>query len=135
MSAALLAAAVKADGKLVTVMAIPAGAGDVSSEVLYTSRTLELPPSQGDSQPTAVAPSPTEALAAPTRTEAVVAVVSTATPAATAAGALVPSPEAPGGTSTNGEFSPFLLALLPVGLLLLAVVGVASLRIIRSRPR
>ena len=43
----LLAAAVNKQGKMVVVLAVPTGAGDVAERtLLYSSRTLELPPKQ-----------------------------------------------------------------------------------------
>jgi hypothetical protein len=134
-AAALLAAAIKLDGSLVAVMAIPAGADDVAGQVLYTTRTLELPPGQTDGQPTAAASPPTEAPAAPTPTQAMPTVQVSATPAATVVARLVLTPAATDETSANSALTPFVMAVLPAGLLLLAVLGVAALRMVRTRAR
>jgi hypothetical protein len=134
-AAALLAAAIKMDGKMVAIMAIPASPGDGAGQVLYTARTLELPPSQVDSQATAVVPPATQSPGAPTQTQAVPPAEISPTPAATAVSRLTPAQVATDEASANNELTPFLLALLPVGLLLVVVLSLAALRTLRARPR
>jgi hypothetical protein len=57
------------------------------------------------------------------------------TPAATAVSRLTPAQVATNEASASNELTPFLLALLPVGLLLVVVLSLAALRTIRARPR
>jgi hypothetical protein len=126
----LLAAAVNGQEKMIVVLAQVTGAGNVAERtLLYSTRTLELP-----SKETAIQESPTETLSSPTVT------------AVTSTPELLLSPTTPGENQstnqgqmdrveTNDRTSPFIMALLPVALLLLAVLGMVIRRAAQAKDR
>jgi hypothetical protein len=120
-SVELLAAAVNKQGKLVVVLAAPTGPGNEAARaLLYSTRTLELPPRQ-----TAIPVVPTQTLLRSTLAP------STPTPevSSTPASAVETEPANPqtetDRNESNGPISPLAMAILPVALLLLSVLGIA----------
>lgn len=129
----LVAAAVNMDGKMMVVLGEPTGAGDVAETLLlFAIRTLELPPRQ-----TAIQETPTPSPPSPTRE---------ATPT-TPPPKRSPTPSATGDSGSARLQSPtdriiasdpmiqFAMALLPVALLLLTVLGLVALRAVRVKSR
>lgn len=126
-----LAGAVNQQGQLVAVLAISAVGGDATeSALLYSTRMLELPPTQASNQevPTQTLSSPTPVSATPTSEDLLVA-TSTLSPESTIAQSPTNRQE------TNGAFSPLMMALLPVALLLLIVLGSVIRRIAQMQDR
>ena len=126
----LLTAAVNKQGKLMIVLAEPAGDGDIPERTLrYSIRTLGLPQNQTTTQDV-----PTEVLSSPT------------IPAPTATPEPLLSPTAlvddqsvnqdqTDGAETNDPISPFAIALLPVAILLFSVLGIVIRQIARGKAR
>jgi hypothetical protein len=120
----LLAAAVNKQGKMVIVLAVPTGASDAAeSLLLYSTRTLELPPKQTTTQQ-----APTQTLLPPTLTPATPTLELSSTPASAVDTEPVSSPGQTDSNETNDRMSPFTIALLPVALLLLIVLGIVIRR-------
>jgi hypothetical protein len=125
----LLAAAVNKQGKMIVVLAEPTGEGSVGERtLLYSTRTLELP------DQTTIQEAPTETLSSPAITAA------TSTPE----GLLIPTAaiddlsDNQGQTDrveNNNPVSPFIMALLPVALLLLGVLGMVIRQANRVKDR
>ena len=117
----LLAAAVNMDGKMVVVLAVPTGAGDVTERLLlYVTRTLDLPPRQTAIQETPT-PSPS-----PTYTPTTPPAKRSPTPTAT-----VDS----GSARPSDPMTQYAMGLLPAALLLLTVLGIVALRAVRVKAR
>jgi hypothetical protein len=122
----LLAAAINKQGKMMVVLAQRTGDAELAQVALhYSSSELELPSVQ-----TTVQKTPTKAAATPTRTPA------TSTPAPM----LTPTTtdDNPAATQTgqnSGSISPLTMALFPVGLLLLSVLGIVIWRVARAKDR
>jgi hypothetical protein len=126
----LLAAAVNKQGKMMVVWAEQTGQGDIAERtLLYSTRTLELPPRQ-----TAIKEVPTETLSSPTVTAATSTPERLLTPTASD-----DSRSANQGqmdrVETNDPMSPFTMALLPVALLLLVVLGIVIRRAAQVKDR
>jgi len=116
----LLTAAVNKQGKMMVVFADKAGEGSLAeSTLLYSTGTLKLPQLQA-----AIQEVPTQTLLAPTPAPA----TSTPDGSSTPAGTVDNKP-------ANSRISPFTIALLPVSLLLLAVLGIVIWRVGRPRDR
>ena len=125
----LLAAAVNKQGKMIVVLAEPTGAGDAAERtLLYSSRTLELPPKQ-----TAIQEVPTQTLLPPTLTPATPTPERLLTPASTVDSEPANSQGQTDRNETNDPISPFTMALLPVALLLLSVLGIVVRRAARAK--
>ena len=130
-SVALLAAAVNEQGKMIVVLAESTGEGDLAElNLLYSTRTLELPSSQTTTQDV-----PTQTTLPATLTPA------TSTPNASSTPATVVETEPTNAQSqatrnqTNDRVSPFTMALIPVALLLLGVLGIVIRRVLRAKDR
>lgn len=124
-----LAAAVNQAGELVVVLAMPAGAGGGAAELSFTHRTLDLPtpltPAVGAVAPPA---SPTELPATPSPEPSV-------TPTAVESGVDNSPAAVEGPTSRLAAEAQYIVAFLPVTLLLLVVLGRVILRAVRVRAR
>jgi hypothetical protein len=126
----LLAAAVNKQGKMMVVLAEETGGADVAQKtLLYSIRTLELPPTL-----IAIQKAPSQTLLPPTLT------LATPTPEQL----LTPSPSVDNWTATpdqtdrnatNNRTSPFLMALLPVALLLVIILGIVIRRAAQAKDR
>jgi len=115
----LLGAAVNMDGKMVVVLGVPTGAGDVTERLLlYAIRTLNLPPRQ-----TAIQATPTPS---PTYTPTTPPPKRSPTPTAT-----VDS----GSARPSDPMTQYAMGLLPAALLLLTVLGIVALRAVRVKAR
>ena len=127
----LLAAAVNKQGKMVVVLAVPTGAGDAAERILlYSTRTLELPPRQ-----TAIKEVPTQTLLSPTLTPVTPTPERSSTPASTVDSEPANSQGQTDRNETNDRISPVIMALLPVALLLLAILGIVIRRAARANDR
>jgi hypothetical protein len=127
----LLAAAVNKQGKMMVVLAVPTGTGDAAERtLLYSTRTLELPPKQ-----TAIQDVPTQTLLPPTLTPATPAPERSSTPASTVDSEPADSQGQTDRNETNDRISPFTMALLPVALLLLIVLGIVIRRAAQAKDR
>ena len=119
----LLAASVNKQGKMMVIMAKPTGEGDVAEmSLLYSTRTLELHLNQA---PTEVAL--TETLVTPT----IAITTSTPKPLLTPTATLdnqSANQSQVDRVETSDSVSPYIMALLPVALLLLVVVGIVIRR-------
>jgi hypothetical protein len=124
----LLAAAANKQGKMVVVLAAPTGAGDAAERTLfYATRTLELPRKQVTIQKV-----PTQTLLPPTLTPATPTAEHLPTPASTVASEPTNSQ---GQNEANNGISPFMMALLPVALLLLIVLGIVIRQATQAKDR
>ncbi len=127
----LLAAAVNKQGKMMVVLAEPAGGGDVAQRtLLYSTRTLELPPKQ-----TAIQEIPTQPLLRPTLAPATPTPERSSTPASTVDSEPANSQGQTDRNETNDPISPFIIAILPVALLLLGVLGFVIRRAAQVKDR
>jgi hypothetical protein len=127
----LLAATVNDQGKMMVVLAKPTGEGDVTERsLLYSTRTLELPGKQ-----TVIEEVPTQALLPSTLTSETPAPERSLTPA----GTVDSEPTNPAGQTdlnqTKGSTSPLTVALIPVALLLLTVLGFMIRQATRGKDR
>jgi hypothetical protein len=127
----MLAATINKQGKLVVVLRKPIGEA-VAGEwaLLYTTRALELSTKQSTTQA-----SPTQTLLPPTLTPATATDEPTSTPASTIGSELSTSQDSMDSSETNNRFSPFTIALLPVALLLLSILGIALRQAARAKDR
>ena len=124
----MLAAAVNKHGKMVVVLAIPTGEGETGEmNLLYSTRTLKMPTSQ-----TATKQVPTQTLLAPTLTPITPTPQPVLTPTATADNQSVNQGPLDRVETTN-SISPLAIALLPVALLLLGVLGIVIRRITQEK--
>jgi hypothetical protein len=129
--AELLAAAVNKQGKMVVVLAVPTGEGnEAETKLLYSSRTLKLPPEQA-----AIQEGPTPTLLPPTLTPATPTPEGSSTPASTVDSEPTNSQAQTDLNETNDRTSPFTMALLPVALLLLVVLGIMIRRVAQLKDR
>jgi hypothetical protein len=117
----LLAAAVNKQGKMMVVLAEPTGEGNLAVRtLLYSTRTLKLAPKQ-----TAIQEVPTQTTLAPTFTPVVTPTPErSSTPASTVESEPANSQGQTDSNETNNRISPITMALLPVALLLLSVLGI-----------
>jgi hypothetical protein len=128
-----VAAAVSQEGDLVVVWAAPTGEDNsTESQLLFAARTLALPSGQ-----TALAATPTQPALSPTQPAAAVAVEPTLTPAALAnsqpTAALGSRTPEPGNASSS--ITKYAVALVPVGLVMLVVLGIVAVRVSRNVVR
>ena len=123
-----LAVAVNKQGKMVVAFAIPTTAGNAAEmNLLYSSRSLKLPPRQ-----TATEAVPTQTLLSPTLTPSTPSPEPLMTPTATVDNQAVDQGEIDRVETTN-SLSPLTMALLPVALLLLGVLGFVIRRVTREK--
>ncbi len=126
-----LEAAVNKQGKMMVILAEPAGEGNAAERtLLYSTRTLELPRNESPSQG-----APTQTLLPPTLTPA----TSSPEPSPTPASAVTSGPTNSQGQAyrneTNNPISPLTMALVPVALLLLSVLGIVIRRANQGEDR
>jgi hypothetical protein len=127
----LLAAAVNKQGKMVVVLAVPAGDGDsVEKNVLYSTRSVELPPKQ-----TSIKNVLTQTLMTPTSIPVTPTPVRSPTPVSTVDSEQTNSQVQIDPSETNSRISPFTMAILPVALLLLSVLGFVIRQAVRAKDR
>jgi hypothetical protein len=130
-SVELLAAAVNKQGKMVALLVVPTGEGDVAeNNLLFSTRTLDLHPRQ-----TEIKEIPTQTLLSPTVIPATPTPEPSSTPASTFDNGQANSQGQTDRNETNDRISPFTLALLPVALLLLIVLGIVIRRDNRVEDR
>ncbi len=127
----LLAAAINKQGNVVVVLSVPAGANNAGqSQLLFSNRTIKIPSTQTEIRevPTPTRLPPTLSPATPT-TEAL----------STLAGTDDSEPTSPqdqtAENENNNRASPYTIALLPVALLLLSVLGIMIRRASRAEDR
>ena len=127
----LLAAAVNKQGKMMVVLPEPTGEDRAAERtLLYSIRALELPPKQ-----TAIQEVPTQTRLPPTLTPAT---PPTPEPLLTPTATVDNESDDQGQldqVETNDPISPFTMALLPVALLLLVVLGIVIRRAARVKDR
>jgi hypothetical protein len=127
----LLAASINKQGNMVVVLVVPTGAGDAAERILlYSIRTLELPRRE-----TAIEEVPTQTRVPPTLTPATPTLDRLSTPASTVEGDPADSQDQTDRNETNDRVSPFTIALIPVALLLLSVLGMMIRRASRVNDR
>ena len=126
----LLAAAVSKQGKMLVLVAEQTIQDDVLKMTLhYATRKLKLPSAQSTSQQVS-----TKAPLTPTSGPATSTPAPLLTPTATADN-LSATEEQSAPVETNGQASTFTTVLLPVGLLLLSVLGIAIWQVTRAKDR
>jgi hypothetical protein len=126
-----LAAAVNKEGKMVVVLVVPTGTGDaLERNLLYSTRTLKLPPKQ-----TAIEEVPTPTQLPPTVTSATPTSDLSPTQVSTVDSEPTNSQGQKDPNETNSRISPFTMALLPVALLLLSVLGFVIRQAVRAKDR
>jgi hypothetical protein len=126
-----LAGAVNKQGKIVVVWAVPTGAGDAAARsLLYSTRTFEPLPDQ-----TTIQGVPTQTLLPPTLTPVTPTLESSSTPANTVNSEPINSQGQTSPNATNDRTSPFTMALLPVAILLLSVLGIIIRQAARAKDR
>jgi len=126
----LLAATVNKQGKMMVVLAENTGQSHVAERKLrYSTRTLELPP-----KPTTIQDLPTETLSSPTSTLAASTPERLLTPTASVDNQAT-NPGQMDQVETNDPISPFTMALIPVALLLLGVLGIVIRRAAQAKDR
>ena len=127
----LLGAAINKQGKMMVVLAEPTGEGDAMETTLrYSVRALELPLDQ-----TAIQDTSTQTLIPSTSIPATPSPELSSTPASMVESKPTNSPDQADLNQTNNRISPFTLALVPVALLLLLVLGVVIRRATRAEDR
>jgi hypothetical protein len=115
----LLAATVNKQGKMMVVLAEPVGQGKVAErKLLYSTRTLELSIKQ-----TAVQQVPTQTLLLPSLTPTTPTLEPSPTPVSTLDSEPTNSQGQTDRNESSDPLSPFIIAMLPVALLLLGVLG------------
>ena len=133
--AELLAAAINKEGKMVVVLAVPTGEA-AQLNLLYSVHALGVSPRQtatkSVSTPTQL--SPTITPETPTSQQTPTPQLSS-TPVSTVESVATNSPVQAGGNETGGAIPPLMLALLPVALLLLGVMGIMIRRAARGQDR
>ncbi len=127
----LIEAAINQQGKMVVVMTIQSGTGTAAeTSILYSTRTLELPqeqiPDPEDTPPMLPTPTGSPATATPET------LFTPTTPAETEQ-ANSDGPANP--NESNNSVSPFAIALVPVALLLLSMLGIVIWRVTRPQDR
>jgi hypothetical protein len=126
-----LAGAVNKQGKMVVVWAVPTGAGDAAARsLLYSTRTFELLPDQ-----TTIQGAPTQTLLPPTSIPATPTLEPSSTPANRVNSEPINSQGQTSSNATNDRTSPFTMALLPVAILLLSVLGIIIRQAARAKDR
>ena len=129
-SVELLTAAVNTQGKVMVVLAKTTGEGDLAKRMLfYSTRTLDLPPNQ-----TVIQEVPTETLSSPTITASTSTPKRLLTPTAQVDNQITNQGQMD-RIETNNPISPFTMALFPVALILLSVLGIVIRRVVRNRDR
>lgn len=124
----LLSAVVNRQGEMVVVLAVPAGADDsLARTLLFTTHTVKLPSKQ-----IGVQDAPTQMLLPPTLTPATSTPERSLTPASTVESEPARSQSQTDHNETDARISPFTMALLPVALLLLSVMGFVIRRLRRN---
>ena len=124
----LLAAAINKQGNMVVVMTIQRGAGDAAEKsILYSARTLDLAGEQTTDQE-----NPTPTVSASPVTPATATPDSSLTPSVTPDSAPTSSQGQTDGNQTSNRISPIVMALIPVALLLLGVLGLVIRRATRA---
>src|SRR6185503_20505653 len=120
---------VNKQGKMVVVLAVPTGTSDAAQNLLlYSTRTLDLPPKQTTTREVSTqTPLPT--------TPEIPTLEPSSTPANAVEGEPTHSQGETDQNETSGRVSPFTMALLPVALLLLSVLGIVIRRAIRDKDR
>ena len=127
----LLAVAINKQGKMLVVLAEPTGEGDVTGmSLLYSTRTLELP-----TQQTAIKETPTKTLLSPTLTPVTPTAQRSSTLVSTIESVPTNSQGQTDRTETNDPISPLAMALLPVALLLLSVLGIVIRRVAQAKDQ
>jgi hypothetical protein len=127
----LLAATVNKQGKMMVVFAENAGQSNVAErKLLYSIRALEL----STKQP-AVQQVPTQTLLTPSLTPTTPTLEPSPTPVSTLAGEPTNSQGQPDRNESNDPLSPFIMAILPVSLLLLGVLGFVIRRSAQLKDR
>ena len=127
----LLAAAVNKQGNLMVILAEPTGEGDIAERtLLYSTSTLKLPPKQ-----TAIQEFPTQTVLPPTLTPATPTPEISSTPVGTVDSEPTNSQGQTDGSESNDRVSPFTMALIPVALLLLGVLGIVIRNAARFKDR
>lgn len=127
----LLTAVVNGQGIMVVVLALPADSGaETEGNLLYTTRMLELPSEQSTIQnvPTQMPITPT--VISPTFTPELIY-----TPSSTIDSELTDPQDQTTGNESSDPISPFIMALVPVALLLLGVLGIMLRRSTRVEDR
>lgn len=125
----LLAAAVNKDGKMVVVLAKPPGTDEAVDRLLYTTRTLNLPPPQ-----TPIEEAPTRSTS-PTYTPATPSPEPSLTPVAVEPWLDSGSDRLQSPINRFLASAQFAVAFLPTGLILLVVLGRRAIRAIRTKAR
>lgn len=126
-----LGAALNADGKMVVVLVLPTDAAEGKPRLLrYATRLLELPPRPATPQetPTPLPPSPAAASATPPPQPS-------PTLAATIATQSVGLQNPSDRSTASDPMTQFVVALLPVVIVLLTVLGIMTLRAVRFKAR
>jgi hypothetical protein len=131
----LFASAINKAGKMMAVFAVTNGQDDAESDVpertlLYSVRAFNLPPKQSTTQKL-----PTQTGVAPTSIPATPTLTLSPTPAGAIGSESVTPPSQADGSAARGGISPVAMALLPVALLLLSVLGIAIRRATQSKDR
>lgn len=130
-SVELLAAAVNKQGKMVVVLAVQTSAGDTAERMLlYSTRTLDLPAEQ-----IAIQEVPTQTLLPPTLTPSTPSTEPSSSPASTLISEPTRSPGQTDRIETNDPITPFTMALVPVAILLLSVLGIMIRRASQAKDR
>jgi len=96
--------------------------------LLYSTRTLELPPQQ-----TTIKEIPTQTLLPPTLIPATPTSESLPTPVSTIESEPTKSQDQTDRTETGNQISPLAMALLPVALLLLSILGIVIRRVAKAK--
>ncbi|HSJ85870.1 MAG TPA: hypothetical protein VK909_01590 [Anaerolineales bacterium] len=127
----LLSAAVNTLGEMMVILAEPTGEGDeVERTLLYANRTLQLPVKQ-----TAIQGVPTKTALPPTLVAITPTLEPSSTPASTVNNEPTNSPDQMDRSETNDQLSPFKMALLPVTVLLISVLGIMIWQATQNKDR
>lgn len=130
-SAQLLASTVNKQGKMMVVLGMSTTLGDTTpTSLLYSTRMLQPGPKQNTTQK-----DPTPTTAAPTSIPATTVPQTLSTPTAVDVSALSASETPVQTTETSNRFSPLTMALVPVGLLLISILGIVIWRAAQAKDR
>jgi hypothetical protein len=130
-SVEMAAAAVNKEGNMVVVLTALTGTGSTQEEILlFFTRTLKLPPNQ-----TTNLDSLTSTPLPPVVTTETPVSASSATPVSTVYSSSPTPAVKTDRNETNNGISPIILALFPVALLLLSVLGIVIRRVIKVKDR
>ena len=127
----LMASAISKQGELVVVLGKPAGEGQAAGRLLlYATRTLDLPSLQTPNQiiQPQSPPSPTYSPATPPPELSLAPATPIASESTRPQGTI-------GRTTTSDPMDPFAIALIPVALLHLSLMGILVLRAARPKAR